>query len=365
MYVYQCENWPKWEWEEKEINSILLEVIAKQNQLFGKLSVLGFDIKERTALETGVLDVIKSSKIEGEELKESHVRSSIAKNLGLDVSEGNELKQESTEGAVNMFLDSTRNYNSKLNEERLFDWHSGLFPTGRSAGRKIEVATWRTSRDPMQIVSGPMGREIVHYEAPKSRDVSKMMVQLLDYLNNDKEHPFLKAAIAHLWFEVIHPFDDGNGRIGRAIIDMMLCQADELEYRYYSFSNTVLNQKKEYYSLLNKMSKGDLNITEWINWFLQAVSSSIENSEEILTKVGFKRRFWEKYAREKFNDRQRKVIEKLLGGFEGNITSSKWTRMTKCTRMTATRDINDLQEKGVLEKNDSGGRSTSYKLVQV
>jgi Fic family protein len=363
MNVYQDENWPNWDWNENEVNKTLVNVVAKQNQLLGKLSILGFDVKEKTALETGILDVLNNSKIEGENLKEAHVRSSIAKNFGIEIAENDDTKSESTEGAVNLFLDSIRNYNSEIKVERLFDWHAGLFPTGRSAGRKIDVAKWRTSLDPMQIVSGPMGREVVHYEAPKSESVSVMMNQLINYVNKNEDHPYIKAAIAHLWFEIIHPFDDGNGRIGRAIVDLLLCRADEIDFRYYSFSNTILNLKKEYYALLNKMSKGDLNITEWINWFLNVISKSIKNSEIILTKVDFKRRFWEKNFREQLNIRQRKVIEKLLEGFEGNITSSKWSRITSCTRMTATRDINDLIEMGILIKTTSGGRSTAYILV--
>ncbi|MDA9563062.1 Fic family protein [Flavobacteriales bacterium] len=362
MYAYQHKNWPNWNWDEKEVLALLIEVISKQNKLLGKLSILGFDIKERTALETGVLDVIKNSGIEGEELRESHVRSSIAKNLGLNVEEDDSVKLEATEGAINMFIDSTRNYKLPMTPDRLFDWHSGLFPTGRSAGKKIVVANWRLSKDPMQIVSGAMGREKVHYEAPSSEHIPGMMNQLIDYINSGKDHPMIMAAISHLWFEVIHPFDDGNGRIGRAIADTLLCRADELEYRYYSFSNAVLQNKKEYYSFLNKASKGDLNITEWIEWFLKIVNNSIDNSEKVLEKVDFKRKFWENYAGVIFNDRQLKVLGKLLDGFEGYMTSSKWTRMTKCTRMTATRDINDLIEKDILLKNESGGRSTSYKL---
>ncbi len=363
MYIYQKKDWPKWKWDESTVNAELLKVVAKQGHLLGRLSVLGFDSKEKTALETGVLDVLKNSEIEGEKLVESQVRSSIAKNLGLNYDEDELLKVSDTEGAVNMFIDSTRQYNKPITPERLFDWHAALFPTGRSAGRKIEVANWRTSKEPMQIVSGAMGKEQVHYEAPASKEVAKMMKELIVYLNKrTAEHPFIKAAIAHLWFEVIHPFEDGNGRIGRALVDKILCEADASDLRFYSFSNAVLNNRKAYYNELNKASKGDLNISTWIVWFLDILCKSVEHSESIIHSADYKRRFWQRFSEELLNERQLKVIKKLLDGFDGNITSSKWTRMCKCTKMTATRDINGLMEKDILIKNEWGGRSTSYGL---
>lgn len=362
MYVYQLKDWSQFVWDEKLVNSSLLELVAQQNQLLGKLEVLGFEAKEKTALENGVLDVMNNSEIEGEVFMESQIRSSIAKNLGIDIENNSNSKSEEAEGAVNMFLDATRNYQQPLTEDRMFDWHAGLFPTGRSAGKKIEVAGWRTSVEPMQIVSVAMGREVIHYEAPPSKLVPSMMKELINYINKHEEHPFTKSAIVHLWFEVIHPFDDGNGRIGRALVDKLICEADQSEFRFYSFSNSILLNKKEYYKQLNDASKDDLNITNWILWFFKILKEAIKNSELILTKVDFKRQFWQKYADVKMNDRQLKVVKKLVDGFEGNITSSKWTRMTKCTKMTATRDINDLIQKGILKKNDSGGRSTSYLL---
>ena len=362
MYVYQYKDWPNWKWDSARINYKLIELVAKQNQLLGVLSVLGFDSKEKTALETGVLDVLKNSEIEGEKLLESQVRSSIARNLGIDISYDHNLKSEESEGAVNLFLDSTRNYKSEITPERMFDWHAGLFPTGRSAGLKIEVAKWRTSSEPMQIVSGAIGREKVHYEAPSSSQVPEMMQCLISYMNKGIDHPFIKTAIVHLWFEVIHPFEDGNGRIGRALVDKLLCEADNSELRFYSFSNTILNHRKTYYDQLNKASKADLDATGWIEWFFDILLESIDNSDDIIAKVDFKRRFWERLSGKNVNARQQKVINKLLEGFEGNITSSKWTRMTKCTKMTATRDINGLLALNILTKNASGGRSTSYKL---
>lgn len=362
MYVYQHKDWPNWTWNEERVNVLLLEVVAKQNRLLGKLSVLGFDSKEKTAFETGVLDVLKNSEIEGQKLVELQVRSSIAKNLGLDLKEEVFIKSEESEGAVNLFLDATRNYIKAISAPRMFDWHAGLFPTGRSAGRGIEVAQWRTSEDPMQIVSGAMGYEKVHYEAPRSSLVPEMMEELMSYINDDKSHPLIKAAISHLWFEVIHPFEDGNGRIGRALVDKLLCLADKSELRFYSFSNTVLLYRKAYYKHLNMASVGELDITYWMEWFLEILLKSIDNSEEVIQRVDFKRRFWETFSDKRLNERQLKVIKKLLDGFEGSITSARWTRMTNCTKMTATRDINGLLELGILHKNASGGRSTSYRL---
>lgn len=362
MYVYQLKDWPRFYWNEKLVNKRLLELVALQNQLLGKLEVLGFEAKEKSALENGVLDVMNNSRIEGEVFMESQIRSSIAKNLGINIQVDSLSKSEEAEGAVNLFLDATRNYQENLTEERMFDWHAGLFPTGRSAGKKIQVAGWRTSKEPMQIVSGAMGREIVHYEAPNAQLVPLMMQELISFINENEENPFIKSAIAHLWFEVIHPFDDGNGRIGRALVDKLLCEADQSALRFYSFSNTVLLNKKEYYNQLNKSSNDDLDVTDLILWFFKILIESIKNSEKVLFKVDFKRQFWQKYANTKLNDRQIKVIKKLVDGFEGNITSSKWIRMTKCTKMTATRDINDLIQKGILKKNESGGRSTSYLL---
>ena len=362
MYVYQNKDWPKFYWDEKSVNKSLLELVSLQSKLLGRLAALGFDTQEKAALETGVMDVMHNSEIEGELFLESHIRSSIARNLGIEVPEPNS-KSEEAEGAVNMFLNATRDYKKSLNEERMFDWHAGLFPTGRSTGIKIEVANWRTSKEPMQIVSGAMGREKVHYEAPDAKLVPSMMKELLDYINENEEHPFLKSAIAHLWFEVIHPFDDGNGRIGRALVDKLLCEADNSELRFYSFSYTILLNKKVYYNQLNKFSCNDLDTTDWVLWFFDILKEAIQNSEKVISKVDFKRQFWQKYADVRMNDRQLKVVKKLVDGFEGNVTSSKWTRMTKCTKMTATRDINDLIQKGILTMNESGGRNTSYSLI--
>ena len=361
MYIYQHTNWPQWKWDQNKVNQLLIELIGKQQHFLGKLEGLGFDVREKTALESEIKDILNNSEIEGNLLQESQIRSSIAKNLGIEIDEPTN-KSIETEGAINLFLDATRNYKAELTSERLFDWHAGLFPSGRSAGIKIEVANYRTSNEPMQIVSGAMGKEKVHYEAPISAMVPSMMDQLLDYINTSKEYPFIKVCISHLWFEVIHPFEDGNGRIGRAIVDKLLCEADNSTFRYYSFSSTVLKHTKEYYNELNNASINSLDITRWMSWMINLLIESIYQSELILQKVDFKRKFWKKYDTTEFNQRQLKVLKKLLDNSEININSDRWSRITKCTKMTATRDINDLIEKGLFKKSESAGRSTYYQI---
>ena len=361
MYIYRHKNWPQWKWDQNEVNQLLITLIGKQNHFLGKLEGLGFDVREKTALESEIKDILNNSEIEGNQLQESQIRSSIAKNLGIDADEPT-TKSIETEGAINLFLDATRNFKAALTSERLFDWHAGLFPTGRSAGIKIEVAKYRTSQEPMQIVSGAMGREKVHYEAPASSQVPKMMDAVLEYINTGKDHPYIKACIAHLWFEVIHPFEDGNGRIGRAIVDKLLCEADDSTYRYYSCSSTIVKNTKAYYNELNKASFDTMDITPWIIWALHIIIESIEFSEKILQKVDLKRQFWEKNKETVLNIRQQKVLNKLLDNAEININSDRWSRINKCTKMTATRDINDLIEKGIFVKSETGGRSTYYQI---
>ena len=361
MYVYKLKNWPLWEWDNEIIYPILIRVVSKQQHLLGRLKGLGFNIQETTAFETEVKDILYNSEIEGNYLQESQIRSSIARNLGIENDE-TVINSVETEGAINVFLESTRNYQLPLTKDRLFDWHTGLFPTSRSAGIRIEVGNYRTSDQPMQIVSGAMGRERIHYEAPVSTLVPSLMEEFLEYANKSNHHPYIKAAIAHVWFEVIHPFEDGNGRIGRAIVDKILCEADQVPYRYYSFSTAVLQNNKAYYEQLNRASSYTLEITSWIKWTLESIESALSFSEETVNKVESKRTFWQQHSDEEFNPRHLKVIKKLLDNNEININSDRWTRITKCTKMTATRDINELIEKGIFIKSESGGRSTFYRL---
>jgi Fic family protein len=334
-----------------------------QGKLLGKMETLGFDLQNEAVLDTLTLDVIKSSEIEGEFLEREQVRSSIARRLGLDIA-GSVYSERNVEGVVEMMLDATQQYSKPLNSDRLFDWHAALFPTGRSSMYKITVADWR--KDPIQVVSGPMGKEKVHYEAPKPELVAEEMNVFLDWFENETGLDLvLKAAIAHLWFVTIHPFDDGNGRITRAITDMLLARSDKSVQRFYSMSAQIRVERKEYYNILEKTQKGNLDITEWILWFLNCLTNAINASEEILSKVLYKAEFWKLHSTTILNERQQKIINKLLDGFDGKLTSSKWAKINKCSQDTALRDIQDLIKKNILRKEASGGRSTNYELIKI
>lgn len=329
----------------------------------GKVELLGFELKGEANLETLIQDVLKTSEIEGEILNPELVRSSIATRLGLEYS-GLEQSDRRVDGIVELMLDATQNNNKVLTEERLFGWHAALFPTGRSGMHKIEVANWRSGA--MQVVSGGMGREIVHYEAPKAEQLVSEMKQFIDWYNSEQNlESLLKAAVAHLWFITIHPFDDGNGRIARAITDMQLSKADGINQRFYSMSTEINKQKKSYYTILERTQKDDLEITEWIVWFLECLKNSILYSSIIVDKVVKKHHFWIKNASLISNERQQKMISKLMDHFEGNLNTSKWAKITNTSPDTALRDISDLVNKGILVKANSGGRSTHYVLKDI
>lgn len=360
IYIHQQHNWANFQWNEYDFISLLGEVRNLQGKLMGKVELLGFELKDEANLETLIQDVVQSSEIEGEILNPEQVRSSIATRLGLENS-GLEHTDRHIDGVVEMMLDATQNSDKILNDERLFGWHAALFPTGRSGMYKIEVAQWRTGD--MQVVSGAMGRERVHYEAPKAEHLQQEMKQFIDWFNMEFNlDPIIKAAIAHLWFVTIHPFDDGNGRIARAITDMQLSKADGINQRFYSMSAQIKNEKKSYYSILEKTQKSDLDITEWIVWFLECLKKAILSSNTIIDKVVQKHQFWMRNASLISNDRQQKMLNKLMHNFEGNLTTSKWAKMTKSSQDTALRDITDLVDKGILVKAGSGGRSTHYLL---
>lgn len=360
IYIHQLKNWPHWQWNEQEFISLLSEVRHLQGKLMGKVELLGFELKDEANLETLIQDVLQTSAIEGEILNPELVRSSIATRLGLEYS-GIEKSDRQVDGIVELMLDATQNNNKILNEERLFAWHCALFPTGRSGLYKIEVGNWRSRA--MQVVSGGMGREIVHYEAPTAENLVSEMKQFIDWFNNDQnQESLLKAAVAHLWFVTIHPFDDGNGRIARAITDMQLSKADGVNQRFYSMSTEINQQKKSYYTILERTQKGDLDITEWIIWFLECLKNSILSSSIIVDKVVKKHQFWVKNSRLISNERQQKMLNILMDHFEGNLNTSKWAKITKTSPDTALRDITDLVNKGILVKADSGGRSTHYIL---
>lgn len=362
-YIHQHKHWPEFHWDNNAIINSLCEARNLQGKLLGKMSTLGFELKNEAVLETLTLDVLKSSEIEGEFLNHNEVRSSIARKLGIEISNSIE-SNRNTDGVVEMMLDATQNFDKTLTDERLFNWHAALFPSGRSGMYKIKVGDWRTdSTGPMQVVSGPLGKEKVHFQAPDSSQVKKEMRVFLKWFNKKNETDLvLKAAVAHLWFVSIHPFEDGNGRIARALTDMLLALSDNSPQRFYSMSSQIRIERKAYYATLEKTQRGDLDITSWIKWFLNCLINSLKASNHILEDVLFKSQFWHKNTKTILNDRQKKIINKLLDGFDGKLSSSKWAKIAKCSKDTAIRDINDLIKKDILVKENAGGRSTNYEL---
>jgi len=364
IYIHEQDNWPYFKWDNNKVLLKLGETRNQQGKLLGKMETLGFDLQNEAVLNTLTLDVIKSSEIEGEFLEQEQVRSSIARRLGLDIA-GSIYSERNVDGIVEMMLDATQRYSVPLTKDRLFDWHAALFPTGRTHLYKITVADWR-KEGPMQVVSGPMGKEKIHYEAPHSERVAKEMDDFLYWFENEEGIDLvLKAAIAHLWFVTIHPFDDGNGRITRAITDMLLARSDKSVQRFYSMSAQIKIERKEYYNILEKIQKGNLDITEWILWFFNCLTNAINATESILSKVLYKAEFWKIHSTTILNERQQKMINKLLDGFNGKLTSSKWGKINKCSQDTALRDIQDLIKKNILQKEASGGRSTNYELAKM
>ncbi|MCF2495603.1 Fic family protein [Dyadobacter chenhuakuii] len=348
------------------ISPLLASVRHKQGKLVGRMESLGFSLQEEAVLQTLTLDAVKSNEIEGEILNADQVRSSIARRLGMDI--GMLLPADRhVEGVVEMLLDATQNYKETLSEERLFGWHAALFPTGRSGMFKITVGNWRdNSGGPMQVVSGAMGREKVHFEAPASERLPAEMTQFINWFNDDNaKDAVIKAAIAHLWFVTIHPFDDGNGRIARSIADRQLARSDESAQRFYSMSAQIQHKRKHYYDILEETQKGDLDITGWLEWFLYCLDGALEATETTLNTVLNKAKYWKLFTEKSLNDRQKLMLNKLLDGFEGKLNTSKWAKIAKTSPDTALRDIQNLVEQGVLEKEDSGGRSTSYRLVML
>lgn len=364
-YIHQIEDWPHFRWDNEALLAPLGNVRNMQGKMLGKMESLGFDLRNDASLQILTLDVLKSSEIEGEMLDPNQVRSSIARRLGMDIA-GLVATDRNTDGVVEMMLDATQQYKQPLTVERLFDWHSALFPTGRSGMYKITVGNWRNDDTPMQVVSGAMGKEKVHFEAPDAVVLDKEMNQFLEWFNSEKKlDPVLKAAVAHLWFVTIHPFDDGNGRIARAITDMMLARADESIQRFYSMSAQIRQERKEYYETLERTQKGSLDITNWLNWFLNCLLNALNATESKLEGVLFKSHFWKTHAKTNLNDRQILMLNKLFDEFDGKLTSSKWAKMAKCSADTALRDIQDLINKDVLKKEEGGGRSTSYEIKNV
>jgi Fic family protein len=364
-FIHQQDNWPNFTWKNDEIISLLGEARNLQGRLIGKMESLGFDLRNEALLDTLTLDVLKSSEIEGEYLNPDQVRSSIARRLGMEIA-GSVESDRNIDGVVEMMLDATQNCFNPLTADRLFDWHAALFPTGRSGMFKITTADWRKdTTGPMQVVSGAMGKEKVHFQAPDSSLVEKEMLQFLDWYNNYTNADLvIKAAIAHLWFVTIHPFEDGNGRITRALTDMLLAQSDKSNQRFYSMSAQIRIERKQYYEILEMTQKGNLDITKWIKWFINCLINSLKSTELVLARVLLKANFWSKHSKIVLNERQKKLLNKLFDGFDGKLTSSKWAKIAKCSKDTAIRDINDLIEKNILQKEAAGGRSTNYELKE-
>ncbi len=366
IYIYQHSDWPNFYWDSKSIISTLAQVRYLQGKLIGRMEALGFQLRNEAVLETLTLEVIKSSEIEGQILDLDQVRSSIARRLGMDIS-GLVPSDRNVDGIVEMMLDATQNFNKSMTADRLFGWHSALFPSGRSGMYKIIVGNWRDdSKGPMQVVSGAIGKEKVHYQAPPASDIRKEMKIFLTWFNKEPEDDLLiKSALAHLWFLTIHPFEDGNGRLARALSEMMLTRSDGVSQRFYSMSAQIRSARKDYYNILEKTQKGTLDITEWLVWYLNCLENTLHSSDVILSKVLYKHKLWTKFASEVLNNRQILLINKLLDDFTGLLTTSKWAKIAKCSQDTALRDIRDLLNKGILQKNPSGGRSTNYRLVNL
>lgn len=360
-YIYQNENWPSFTWEATVLQSLLGEVRNRQGKLMGKMEAMGFALQEQALLNTLTIDILKSSEIEGEILNTDQVQSSIARRLGMDIA-GLVPSDRNVDGVVEMMLDATQNFAKPLVKDRLYGWHNCLFPTGRSGMYKINVGQWRKDGNgPMQVVSGGFGREKVHFQAPDAILLEKEMSQFLDWFNNEKTlDPVLKSGIAHLWFITLHPFDDGNGRIARALTDMQLCKADGSSKRFYSMSAQILLQRNQYYTILEQTQKGNLDITNWLLWFFENLLAALNATHTTLEQVLLKAGFWEKQNNTPLNERQKILLNKMLDGFEGKLTTTKWAKITKCSPDTALRDIQDLISKGILLKEDKGGRSTSY-----
>jgi Fic family protein len=363
-YIHQLENWPKFDWDREALLDLLGNVKGVQGKLVGKMEALGFELRREANLETLTMDVLKSSEIEGELLSPEQVRSSIARRLGMEIS-GLVPSDRNVDGVVEMMLDATQHFDQPVTAERLFGWHAALFPTGRNGVYKIIVGDWRNdAQGPMQVVSGPIGMEKVHFRAPDAPLVAEEMKAFFDWLNlEDGMDPVIKAGIAHFWFLTIHPFEDGNGRIARAITDLLLARADGTMQRFYSMSAQIRAERRGYYEILELSQKGSLDVTIWLQWFLNCLMNALVSTEHTLAKVRQKHAFWSKQVSFGLNSRQKLILNKLLDGFEGKLNSSKWALITKCSHDTALRDIQDLIDKGILHKEAAGGRSTSYELV--
>jgi Fic family protein len=370
-FIYKHPDWPIFTWDNEALLNPLAEVRNLQGRIMGRMESLGFELREEAMLDTLTLDIIKSTEIEGVYLDKGQVRSSVARRLGLEIA-GAVVSDRNVDGVVDMMLDATQKHTERLTKDRLFAWHSALFPEGRSGLYKIKVGGWRSdSTDPMQIISGAMGHEKIHFQAPDSIFVEKEMAQFIDWFNDSPRswkrgggevEPVVKAAIAHLWFVSIHPFEDGNGRIARALTDMLLARSDNSSQRFYSMSAQIRVERKQYYEILENTQKGDMDITPWLSWFLSSLKNALNTTDTTLSKVLYKADFWHRHSQTNLNERQCYMLNRLLDDFEGKLTAVKWAKMNKTSRDTALRDIQDLINKEILQKEEAGGRSTNYEL---
>ncbi len=362
-YIWQRKDWPDFSWDAEALLEPMSRLSRLHGLLNGRMSMLGFNEKCRSLLSAMTQELISSSEIEGVLLNPNSVRSSIARRLGIE-NDGLLVEDHYVEGLVDVMLDVVRNCREPLTDERLFGWHAALFPLGRSGMHRITVADWRKGEDPMQVVSGAFGHEKVHYEAPASADVPAEMSRLISWCNKADLSPYIMAAVAHLWFVTVHPFDDGNGRISRTLADMLLARLDVDSARYYSMSAEINRNKKAYYEILERTQKGDLDITEWLLWFFDCLENAIKRASYIIERTLEKSAYWDRFREVDINERQRKVINRLWNGFEGKLTSSKWAKMCSCSQDTALRDINDLIAKGMLRNSQEHGRSANYLLPE-
>lgn len=363
-YIWQAADWPHWRYELPALADLLAEVSRAQGLLLGRLADVGLALREQASLAALTEDVLKTSAIEGEALNVASVRSSIARRLGVDIGAIAPVDRH-VEGVVDMVLDATSRASAPLSAERLFGWHAALFPTGYAGLQPIAIGRWRDDADgPMQVVSGPVGRRKLHFQAPPAATLPAEVAQFLDWANRPNGEPALiKAGLAHLWLVTLHPFDDGNGRIARAVGDLFLARADGSPQRFYSLSAQIQRERKNYYDVLERTQQGTLDVTDWLSWFLGALARALASAHTTLDAVLHKARFWQHQAGTPLNERQVKVLNRLLDGFEGKLTSSKWASIAKCSPDTALRDINALLTLGVLKKSDGGGRSTGYELA--
>ncbi|MBY0403818.1 MAG: Fic family protein [Cyanobacteria bacterium] len=364
MFIYQHPDWPNFYWQPESLTEKLAATRHAQGRLVGRMEALGFSMQQEAILETLTQDVLKSNEIEGEHLDNQQVRSSIARRMGLDVG-GLVPSDREVEGVVEMMLDATGHFDQPLTEERLLGWHRALFPSGRSGLHRIRVGALRDDAGgPMEVVSGPIGKEKIHYQAPDAQHLEGELNTFLNWLNTDSAMDLvLKAAVAHFWFLTLHPFEDGNGRIARAIADMILTRSEGSSNRFYSMSTQIQRERESYYDILERSQKGSMDITPWMIWFLDCLGRAIEGSQASLEKILKKASFWESLRPLQLNERQMMMLNRLLDGFEGKLTSTKWAKLAHCSQDTASRDIQDLLNKKILIKDAPGGRSTSYSIT--